>query len=453
MNSEDGRQPVIVRMGDTAAGTVASSVSLTYAAVGEAGNGSTTGYTNLSGFDLNSTAPAPLEPPYTLSLAATIGLGIVFGIIILTTLIGNILVCLSPLVCHRLRTATYTFLVSLAIADLLLGITVLPFSAYNTLKPMQWIFTPIYCNIYVSCDVMFCTSSILHLLVISLDPQVAITRPYAYQRNMNRKKAYAALAVVWTISLLISFLPLHLGWNTEDGKVQNYENPRICGLDSNRYYALFDGIVLFFIPLIVMSLVYIRLVYIANRQARAIQKLMISSKNETSEERANRRRSVDEHRALKIIAIVMGAFVVCWVPYFTQFTFRDVGQWNIDPVLFEVLLWLGYLNSLINPVVYACMNREFRRAFKRLLSCMRWNPPDDTMDSRYYTTQYSSRSDRRSVGSGSKNGVVRYSASNHQTTGNGSNNYTLQLPIKKNGIYMKLFRSSSRDSGTRPQPT
>ncbi|XP_030837651.1 histamine H2 receptor-like [Strongylocentrotus purpuratus] len=446
MNSNDGRQPVIVRMGETAAGTVATGVSLTYASLAGGGN-STPGYDNLTELDPNSTSAADL-PPYTLDLGQTIGLAFVFGIIILTTLVGNILVCLSPLLCHRLRTATYTFLISLAVADLLLGITVLPFSAYNTLKPKQWIFTPIYCNIYVSCDVMFSTSSILHLLLISLDRYVAITRPYAYQRNMNRKKAYASLAVVWTISLLISFLPLHLGWNTEDGKVQNYENPRICGLDSNRYYALFDGIVLFFIPLIVMSLVYIRLVFIANRQARAIQKLMISSHNETSEERANRRRSVDEHRALKIIAIVMGAFVVCWVPYFTQFTFRDVGEWVIHPVLFEVLLWLGYLNSLINPVVYACMNREFRRAFKRLLSCMRWKPLDDTMDSRYYTTQHS-----RCTGADSKNGV-RYSASsNHPTTGNGSNNYTLQLPIKKNGIYMKLFRSSSRDSSTRPQPT
>ncbi|XP_071495971.1 histamine H2 receptor-like [Diadema antillarum] len=438
MNDNDPHQPVIVRMGEPVAGTIAANrYAVTYATPVYLEDSS------MNESSSNSTA-------FHRSLVSTISLATCFSIIILTTLVGNVLVCLSPLVCRRLRTATYIFLVSLAIADLLLGITVLPFSAVLTIR-RQWFFGPVFCNIYISCDVMFCTSSILHLLVISLDRYMAITRPYAYQRKMNRQKAFIALGIVWTISLLISFLPLHLGWNTGDNKVQNYAKLDECSLSSNVTYALFDGIVLFFIPLIVMTLVYIRLVRIANRQARAIKKLMVGS-NEDPEERANRRRSVDEHRALKIIAIVMGCFIVCWVPYFTMFTFQPLCKWVISDTLYDVFLWLGYLNSTVNPVVYACMNREFRLAFKRLLSCMQWQPPpDDSLDSRYYTTQYSTtRSDRTRAGS--KNGAIRYSASSPNSNSN-SNKHSLQLPLKKNGIYMKLFRSSSSGSNARPQAT
>lgn len=321
------------------------------------------------------------------SPVVTAFVAVALSLIIILTIGGNILVVLSPIVSKRLRTVTYYFLVSLAIADLLLGITVLPWSAIYTISS-EWPFSTVFCNIYISCDVMFCTASILHLLVISLERYFAITRPYAYQRKMNHRKATTIIIVVWVVSLGVSFLPLHLGWNTADGSVQNYNDPTQCILVWNKPYALFDGVLLFFLPLILMVFVYVRIVSIAYKQAKSIQKLMVKpapsvrttspNGDMTDQEKQentnnNHKNVVDEHKAVKIIAVVMGSFVVCWVPYFTMFTFGPLCNWNISDLLYNIVLWLGYINSLINPLVYALMNREFRRAFKTILSCARWN--------------------------------------------------------------------------------
>nr|XP_006821795.1 PREDICTED: histamine H2 receptor-like [Saccoglossus kowalevskii] len=286
-------------------------------------------------------------------------IGIVLSAIIFTTTLGNILVILSPCVNRRLRSVTNTFLVSLALADTLLGILVLPFSLYLEIH-RAWHMGPVFCNIYISLDVLLCTASILNLFAICVDRYFVITRPYQYPMMMNIRRAMVVVIIIWGVSLLISFLPLEMGWNTDDGKVQNYDDPRQCSLAANATYALVDGILLFYVPLTTMSVMYIRIVLIAREQAKKIKK--------TSVWDAQCRRSVDEHKATKIIAIVMGCFIVCWVPYFTVFTFCPIFECKpLSPDAYAVILWLGYLNSAVNPCLYAALNREFRQAFKILL--------------------------------------------------------------------------------------
>lgn len=72
-----------------------------------------------------------------------------------------------------------------------------------------------------------------------------------------------------------------------------------------------------------------------------------------------------------------GVFLLCWVPFFTiniinaicirYDLFDDTAVCQIDPILFSFLVWLGYMNSFLNPVIYTIFNMEFRRAFKKIL--------------------------------------------------------------------------------------
>jgi len=72
-----------------------------------------------------------------------------------------------------------------------------------------------------------------------------------------------------------------------------------------------------------------------------------------------------------------GVFLLCWVPFFTlnivnaiclrYDLFDALAVCRIDPVLLSFFVWLGYINSFLNPVIYTIFNVEFRRAFKRLL--------------------------------------------------------------------------------------
>ena len=94
-----------------------------------------------------------------------------------------------------------------------------------------------------------------------------------------------------------------------------------------------------------------------------------------------------ERKAAKTLGIVMGVFCACWVPFFvTNLLYgacRHVGCVQHADILFRVFTWLGYINSGMNPVIYACSLRDFRRAFARLvgyrhLRCWRyfcWNEP------------------------------------------------------------------------------
>lgn len=74
-----------------------------------------------------------------------------------------------------------------------------------------------------------------------------------------------------------------------------------------------------------------------------------------------------ETKAAKTLAIIVGGFIVCWLPFFTMYLIRAFCQLCIQPLLFSILFWLGYCNSAINPLIYALFSKEFRIAFKTIL--------------------------------------------------------------------------------------
>jgi len=74
-----------------------------------------------------------------------------------------------------------------------------------------------------------------------------------------------------------------------------------------------------------------------------------------------------ETKAAKTLAIIVGGFIVCWLPFFTMYLIRAFCENCIQPTVFSVLFWLGYCNSAINPMIYALFSNEFRIAFKRIV--------------------------------------------------------------------------------------
>uniref|UniRef100_A0A1A9WY90 G-protein coupled receptors family 1 profile domain-containing protein n=1 Tax=Glossina brevipalpis TaxID=37001 RepID=A0A1A9WY90_9MUSC len=126
---------------------------------------------------------------------------------------GNLLVIAAVFCSNKLRSVTNFFIVNLAVADLLVGLAVLPFSAtWEVFK--VWIFGDVWCRIWLAVDVWMCTASILNLCAISLDRYVAVTRPVTYPSIMSTKRAKSLIAGIWVLSFVICFPPL-VGWKDQ----------------------------------------------------------------------------------------------------------------------------------------------------------------------------------------------------------------------------------------------
>lgn len=472
--------------------------------------------------------------------------GVILSALAFAACTGNILVVLSVFTNRRLRTVTNFYVVSLAISDLCVSILVMPLGIVVELTG-KWLFGSILCEIWVSCDVMLCTASILNLCCISLDRYFAITKPLVYSTKRSKRLALSMIAVVWVAAVAITCPPI-FGWQ-EEGRL---DDTSFCTLTRDPGYIIYSSLGSFYVPLTVMVFVYIRIFIVAikrekrlrpykrnfvveshrgkrkshstsgnqsdstlsesvrltctreesreesresddtdektvetrlirenggsssckgsnmrrlqeglivnstlamrdisqthnshlhnsrsngsptrrkallshNTSANTYQKNLHrptpvhhspprprgrerqqtqinirSTASSTSpmcnrrklgqdgqmdyfakrdEKRKERAALLKEHKAAKTLAIVVGGFVVCWLPFFLMYVIAPFCACHINPHMESFFTWLGYFNSVLNPGIYALYNRDFRHSFWKLTfgRCNKRQDPD-----------------------------------------------------------------------------
>ncbi|XP_060908019.1 alpha-2C adrenergic receptor [Labrus mixtus] len=183
--------------------------------------------------------------------------------LILFTIVGNVLVVIAVLTSRALKPPQNLFLVSLASADILVATLVMPFSLANELMG-YWFFGKIWCDIYLALDVLFCTSSIVHLCAISLDRYWSVTQAVEYNLKRTPKRVKFMIVVVWLISAVISFPPL-----ISMDRSNNESSPQ-CFLNDETWYILYSSIGSFFAPCVIMILVYVRIYQVAKTRTRTM---------------------------------------------------------------------------------------------------------------------------------------------------------------------------------------
>lgn len=191
------------------------------------------------------------------------GLAGLVSFLILFTIVGNVLVVIAVLTSRALKPPQNLFLVSLASADILVATLVMPFSLANELMG-YWFFGKIWCDIYLALDVLFCTSSIVHLCAISLDRYWSVTQAVEYNLKRTPKRVKCMIVVVWLISAVISFPPL-----ISMDRSSNEASPQ-CILNDETWYILYSSIGSFFAPCVIMILVYIRIYQVAKTRTRTM---------------------------------------------------------------------------------------------------------------------------------------------------------------------------------------
>lgn len=190
------------------------------------------------------------------------GLAGLVSFLILFTIVGNVLVVIAVLTSRALKPPQNLFLVSLASADILVATLVMPFSLANELMG-YWFFGKIWCDIYLALDVLFCTSSIVHLCAISLDRYWSVTQAVEYNLKRTPKRVKGMIVVVWLISAVISFPPL-ISMDRSSNEASQ------CILNDETWYILYSSIGSFFAPCVIMILVYIRIYQVAKTRTRTM---------------------------------------------------------------------------------------------------------------------------------------------------------------------------------------
>ncbi|XP_051924711.1 adrenoceptor alpha 1Aa [Hippocampus zosterae] len=351
---------------------------------------------------LHKMTPAPLTQNCSncsqvltpeLNVVKAVILGLVLGVFIVFGVVGNILVILS-VVCHRhLRTVTHYFIVNLAVADLLLSSTVLPFSAIFEILD-RWVFGRVFCNVWAAVDVLCCTASIMSLCVISVDRYIGVSYPLRHPAIMTKRRALLAVMLLWVLSVIISIGPL-FGW-----KEPAPDDESICKITEEPAYAIFSAVGSFYLPLAIILAMYCRVYVVAHKESQGLREghkteksdsefviLRIHRGNTTaSDDEALRSRThfalrllkfSREKKAAKTLGIVVGCFVLCWLPFFLVLPISSIFPAYRPPdTVFKITFWLGYFNSCINPIIYPCSNQEFKKAFQSLMGahCLKSSP-------------------------------------------------------------------------------
>ncbi|KAL0984138.1 hypothetical protein UPYG_G00137600 [Umbra pygmaea] len=322
-------------------------------------------------------------------------IGGVLTVLTFLTIGGNLLVVISVCFVKKLKQPSNYLIVSLAVADLSIAVAVMPFVSITDLIGGQWIFGQVFCNVFIAMDVMCCTASIMTLCVISVDRYLGITSPLTYPVRQSGRCMAKIVLFVWLLSASITLPPL-FGW------AKNVNDDKVCLISQDVGYTIYSTAVAFYIPMSVMLMMYYRIYRAAKLSAakhiiHGFPKVESETRSGSVECVAaalrlqkeveecasfsrllkNDRKNISifkrEQKAAATLGIVVGAFTVCWLPFFLLSTARPFicgVECSCVPLWVErFLLWLGYANSLINPIIYALFNRDLRTTYRNILLC------------------------------------------------------------------------------------
>ncbi|XP_055838011.1 orexin/Hypocretin receptor type 1-like isoform X2 [Episyrphus balteatus] len=304
----------------------------------------------------------------------------VHGLVFITGLVGNALVCIAVYTNYSMRTVTNVFIVNLAVADFLVILVCLPPSVVWDVTE-TWFLGQSMCKIVLYFQTVSVTVSVLTLTFISVDRWYAICFPLRYRTKISR--AIASVSFIWIVALL-SDIPEFLALHLKKPKLR-FESVLFtqCGttwdLQTEMNFYLTQLVLLYILPLMLMMIAYFKIVRIlwksdtipGHRESRTHQyscgylrgnSTMVNSST-MGQLRARR-------KAAKMLVAVVVMFATCYFPVHVFNLLRYTGNLHggeITTIFSLCSHWLCYANSAVNPVIYNFMSGKFRREFRNAL--------------------------------------------------------------------------------------
>uniref|UniRef100_A0A3P9B0P1 Muscarinic acetylcholine receptor n=1 Tax=Maylandia zebra TaxID=106582 RepID=A0A3P9B0P1_9CICH len=381
---------------------------------------------------VNTSRVPPLSPPYPYSTAQLVLIAMVTTSLSILTVLGNTLVILSIKVNRHLQMVNNYFLLSLAVADLIIGL--FSMNVYTLYKLQgRWLLGPVLCDAWLVLDYVASSASVLNLLLISLDRYFCLTRPLSYPVRRTGRMACLMIAAAWLLSFIL--WPLNLEARITEletrlrtlhspvasqapvaGAAEDSVGPASCSLADPKQLGKEGGWVTVrrnivlnrspryttnpFMCLTVFphSATHPPGVACLSPQKhpsqtavkptgdedhnktesedsfnadlhRAASAVFSSCPDISSHERRRQRVMARERRVTRTILAIILVFVLTWTPYNVMAVVAAFCHCRIPDALWTTGYWLCYVNSTVNPGCYALCNVTFRKTFCSLLRC------------------------------------------------------------------------------------
>ncbi|XP_028676599.1 muscarinic acetylcholine receptor M3-like [Erpetoichthys calabaricus] len=196
------------------------------------------------------------------------------GSLSLVTIIGNILVLLSFKVNKQLKTVNNYFLLSLAFADLIIG--VISMNLYTTYIIMdKWALGGLACDLWLAIDYVASNASVMNLLVISFDRYFSVTRPLTYRAKRTTKRAGIMIGLAWSVSFIL-WAPAILFWQYFVGKRTVPADQCFIPFLSEPIITFCTAIAAFYLPVTIMTILYWRIYKETEKRTKELAGLQAS---------------------------------------------------------------------------------------------------------------------------------------------------------------------------------
>ncbi|XP_055982201.1 trace amine-associated receptor 4-like [Sorex fumeus] len=297
---------------------------------------------------------------------------------IVITMLGNMFVIISIAHFKQLHSPTNFLILSMATTDFLVSCVVMPFSMIRSIESC-WYFGDLFCKLHSSLDIMLCTTSIFHLCFISVDRYYAVCDPLHYVTKITIPVIEVCLLISWIVPIFLAYVLVFSEFNligVED-LFAAINCTGLCMLVYNKLWGVVASFIAFFLPGAVMVGIYIHIFTVARKHVKQIDSgPTVKQAGSESKMKAS---SKKESKATKTLSIVMGVFVLCWLPFFLMIVTDPFINFSTPEDLYNAFLWLGYFNSTFNPIIYGMFYPWFRKALRMIITGMIFRPDSSTL--------------------------------------------------------------------------
>eukprot|EP00794_Sanderia_malayensis_P011213 gene11213-12390_t len=282
--------------------------------------------------------------------------------ILLLTLLGNAALILIIVLHRKLCTTTNILIANLAAGDIMLAVTVMPFDVDKLLRG-YFAHSAAICEMSSTAFLLSLPASAVNLLVVTFERFCAVRFPLQHRTGdmFTRWRIVAILTCSWLYITIVALLPV-MGWRSYPTLVFNGE----CMFYFEKEYAIFLLLANFLLPLfliVMMNVWILKIVKYSMSQRREMHRSELLSRTSSLASNAAINQATS-NRTTKIIAILVGVFAACWLPYIVNTSVNVICNGCSPPEINLTVMTLVFLNSAINPFLYGICKPQIRGIIK-----------------------------------------------------------------------------------------